>query len=352
MNLTLSQIAALTEGACRICSDNDGAVSFRRFSAVQEAFYQKANADFYRKTFCTSGVRLRFRTTSRSLFLRVFAESKSSRSFFRFDVLVNGVLTGSVGNITEDHRPLFPDGTTGEAVMPKGAFPAGIYEKTFALGNGDGNGEKTVEVVFPVLCEGKLLAVGLEDASAVLPCPHGKTMLAYGDSITHGYDAVHPSQCYAERTARALGYRLYNLAIGGEVFRPGLAACGYPVQPDVITAAYGTNDWSHRTRKALEDDCRGFYTALREAFPGVPIFALTPVWRGDCGTPTAAGTFDSVRALIFDTASSLPGVTAVDGTDFVPADPRLYSSDQLHPTDDGFAPYADSLIRALRAAGI
>lgn len=346
--LTFAGIASVTQGACRLLRDDTGAVSFRRFSAEQEAFYRKRSADFYRKTFCTSGVRLLFRTDSDTLFLRVYAESKSSRSFFNFDLLIDGVLSGSVGNITDDHHILSPDGTVGDAPgMPKGAFPAGTYEKTFALG-APGSGEKTVELVFPVLCEGKLLSLALDDGASLIPVKREKVLLAYGDSITHGYDAIHPSQCYAERTARALGYELYNLAIGGEVFCPGLAACGFPVQPDLITVAYGTNDWAHKTRAELFDNCRGFYRNLRDAFPSVPVFALSPVWRGDCGMPTQAGAFADVRELIFETAAALPGVTALDGTDFIPKEPRYYSSDILHPVDEGFAFYADSLVSALR----
>ncbi|MCQ2432605.1 MAG: GDSL-type esterase/lipase family protein, partial [Clostridia bacterium] len=211
---------------------------------------------------------------------------------------------------------------------------------------------KTVEIIFPMLCRGELFSLSLDDGASFIPVRREKTMLIYGDSITHGYDAIHPADHYTEIMARTLGYSVYNLGIGGEMFNPGLAACGYPVTPDVILTAYGTNDWSNLPAETLEPNTWGFFRTLREKFPDSRIVALTPVERGDSGTPRKYGSFDRIAALLKTVAAEIPGMDAVDCTAFIPKDPAYFSPDFLHPVDRGFAPYADGVIAALKKLGL
>ena len=49
------------------------------------------------------------------------------------------------------------------------------------------------------------------------------------------------------RLADALGAEEVNKAIGGECFFPELAATKEDFQPEYITVAYGTNDWSRKS---------------------------------------------------------------------------------------------------------
>ena len=69
MKLNLSEIKEITLGAVRIL-ENENGIDFYRFTEEQENFYEKRSEDFYKKTFSTSGIRLRFRTDSRNLFLK------------------------------------------------------------------------------------------------------------------------------------------------------------------------------------------------------------------------------------------------------------------------------------------
>ena len=109
--------------------------------------------------------------------------------------------------------------------------------------------------------------LSLEDGAALVPVCREKKILQFGDSITHGYDALHPAASYSVRLADALGMECCNKAIGGDMFCPGLAALPEETAPDVITAAYGTNDWSNRTEDVYAENCLGFYKALRETYP-------------------------------------------------------------------------------------
>ena len=69
--------------------------------------------------------------------------------------------------------------------------------------------------------------------------------MAYGDSITQGYTALSPSLTYVNLVGDALNADVYDLGIGGEVFEPLMIDEAYPVKADLVTVAYGTNDWSH-----------------------------------------------------------------------------------------------------------
>ena len=85
MKLNLSQIKDITTGAVRIEEINN-TFHFYRFTKHQEELYKNRNTSFYLKTFSTSGVKMRFRTNSQSLFLNVDTASVTSRSFFAFEV--------------------------------------------------------------------------------------------------------------------------------------------------------------------------------------------------------------------------------------------------------------------------
>lgn len=60
------------------------------------------------------------------------------------------------------------------------------------------------------------------------------------------------------RLADALGAEEVNKAIGGECFFPELAATKEDFQPEYITVAYGTNDWSRKLAEEFQTNCRAF----------------------------------------------------------------------------------------------
>ena len=67
-----------------------------------------------------------------------------------------------------------------------------------------------------------LQEVSLADGSTLTPVRRAKKLLCFGDSITHGYDAVYPSRSYTSRLSQMLGADAHNRAIGGDTFFPEL----------------------------------------------------------------------------------------------------------------------------------
>lgn len=332
MQLNFSQIQAITLGAARVEAHKDG-IHFCRFTREQEALYKVRSEDFYMKTFSTSGIRLRFRTDSRVLGLRGKVLPGCSRSYFSFDVFVDGKMVDSLNNFTGGELPR--DYTK----MP---FPLGAFSKTFNLGAG----EKEVCVYLPWSVKVALEALELDDGAFLKPVKPTKKMLCFGDSITHGYDALHPSNKYITKLADFLDAEEYNKAIGGEIFFPELAATREDFEPDLITVAYGTNDWNNCSRKEFENNCKAFYRNLRTNYPDTPIYAITPIWRKDMEEARPFGAFRDVDALIRNAVAEL-NVTVIDGFSFVPHDAQYYADLRLHPNDEGFGAYFEGLVKCL-----
>ena len=328
MKLTFEQIKSITKGAARVVMDN-GKVKFLRFTEAQERLYEQVGGEknFYKKTFATAGVRLEFVTSSRSLSLKIDASYGSSRTFFNHDIYVNGEHRYSLGadiNSSPDNH------VTAE----------GLY----ALGDG----KKTVCIYFPWSVCSELISLEIDNGSSIAPVTHSRKILMFGDSITHGYDAAHPSLSYASLLTDALDAEGINKGIGGEVFRAPLAALPENYTPDIITVAYGSNDWSRGDKQAFLENSEGIYRGLSALYPNTKIFALAPIWRGDMDRITGVGRFDFMAERLREIAKDVPNMVVIDCIDFVPHEASMFSPDVLHPNFLGFSHYAKGVIGAVK----
>lgn len=140
----------------------------------------------------------------------------------------------------------------------------------------------------------------------------------------------------------------YCKAIGGEFFNPDLALAYEPIEPDYITVAYGTNDWSKKTREYFTENCKKFYEILSEKYPKAKIFAITPIWRADINDEGKGfGDFSFVDSYIREVTRDLKNVVCIRGIDLVPHDRALFADFYLHPTDKGFDHYFKNLKKAI-----
>ena len=333
MRLTFDQIKDITCGAVRILQEEKG-LRFWRFTKEQEVMYYDTRAltglNHQDRSTASAGVKFAFRTDSKKLLLSVEATAATSRFYYDFEVLVNGVVIGSLNN-HEDK--LYPLG------RPKFCYNLGENSKEFNLGSG----EKLVEVYFPWSVCPFVKAVELEDGASVIPVKRSKTLLVYGDSITQGYDSTKLSCHYTAQIAKMLDADIVSKAIGGEIFHPPLAKLRDDLDPDYITVAYGTNDFSKTDSATFEADCKAFCTALRENYPRAKIFVLTPLWRADLDEKRRFGDFASVDAKIVNAVANIANVTVIHGYELIPQDPVYFADLYVHPNDDGFAHYAKNV---------
>ncbi len=335
MKLTYEQIKSAACGVARV-EEKNGYIQLLRFTKEQEELYKTVTKDFFNKTFATAGVRLAFRTNSRKLFLSALFEQASSRTYFAVDVKVNGELFGTLDNCGG-----------GEVCFEneRENYKLGEYAKEFELPDG----ENEIMMYFPWSCRVKIGEIAIDDGASFEPIHRKKQILMIGDSITQGYCAVHPSCRYAAMLADAIGAEERNKAIGGEVFRPELALlCDDNYEPDYITVAYGTNDWSTKTREAFHENCRGFYEAISKNYPNAKIFAIAPIWRADLEKGTAFGKFSDVAKEIESIVAPLGNVTFIDAFDCVPEDEKYFADLYLHPNDAGFLHYAKNIYEKIK----
>lgn len=323
MKLTLDDIRKITFGTVAV-DESFGAFSFHRFTKEQAELYVKRNIDHFNKTFASAGVRFAFRTDASHMSFDYKFAFGSSRMYGWFDAYENDILIAHIGG----EGKLFTSGHADIALSP---------------------GEKRVELYFPWSKTTFISNVEL-DGEIISPCPRGHTMIQFGDSITHGYDAIYPSLSYASLVAKALDADAVNKGIGGDCFFPELAATPDPVKPELITVAYGTNDWNVYSRGQADSGCREFFEKLCESYPYTKIFAITPIWRGDGAKETKYGApHEELCGIMRGLLADLP-VTLIDGYSLTPRLPEFYADGYLHPNDLGFSFYARELSRQIKHA--
>ncbi len=336
MKLTNEQIKTLLTGAVHT-EEADGALCPYRFTAEQLELYLNHRPRFGKRPMSTAGIRLNFKTDSTNMFLKLSLNTGASRRYYSVDVFVDGKPHDYMDNFSDQELP---------EVYITGEYPLGINSKNFSLGDGT----KTVTVYFPWSCSTEILEMSLDDGAYFEPVKRTKKLLAFGDSITQGYDALRPSNRYASKLADLLDAEETNKGVGGEIFVPDLVELREDFDPDYITVAYGTNDWGKFDAPAvLPENCKKFYETVSRLYPYAQIFAITPIWRADHATKEVPfGSFEKVAELIREVTKDLPNVTVLDGFSFVPADSKYFADLRLHPNDEGFAYYAEHLYSALK----
>lgn len=326
MKLSFDQLKSITFGAARIEECDEG-VNFFRFTTEQEEMYKNGTrADFYKKCLSSAGISFEFDTDSENLTLGVCEAPGSSRNYFTFSIFSNNE---RIGELTEN----FCHSCKKIAV-----------KKYFSLGEG----KKHIKIIFPWSAKSCITELCLDDGAEITPYTKSLKMLIFGDSITQGYNAVKPENSYATQLAAALDADAVNKGIGGEFFHPELAAMRDGFEPDVITVAYGTNDWNARGKDKFLDTSRRFYENLISLYPNARIFALAPIWRADHREPRDVGSFKNVGRQFETLAAELGHITVIDCFSFVPFDPECFSDKFLHPNDLGFLHYGRNLADAIK----
>ncbi|MNO18168.1 GDSL-like Lipase/Acylhydrolase [compost metagenome] len=171
----------------------------------------------------------------------------------------------------------------------------------------------------------------------------GQRLLCLGDSITQGFESRNPAGTYPVRLARLLNAELLNQGVGGHMFDPDSFDPELPFEPDLITVAYGVNDWMKDVTAArIEHQARQYIEQVCDRYADVPVLVITPIWHHSEGLAKAAGTLSDVRGSITRVASGFAQVRVIDGAQLVPRLPHLFA-DGVHPTEEGFGHYAAEL---------
>ena len=206
MKIDFEKIKEITCGAETVENGKDG-IHFHRFTEVEENYYRDFGDEFYySQVFATAGIKLAFKTDSEKLFIKGKAISASARKYFSLDIAVNGEFMDSINNF---------EGVTFPENFIDIDLPVGEFSKEVNIGKG----EKEIAVYLPWSANCIINEISVYDGAFVEAVKYKKKMLCYGDSITQGYDALHPYFRYGSRLSEMLGAEEINKAIGGERFK-------------------------------------------------------------------------------------------------------------------------------------
>lgn len=276
---------------------------------------------------CAAGVSIQLRTDSPWMDLEVEVAERA-RNFFGVDVEVDGEIVASV-----------------HAKHVDGVFK----QRLFDLQN-EPRFERDIRVYLPHCCAMKFNSVGIcDDADVEAVEPAAFKLLCFGDSITQGMDAISPLATYTHQLGRLLNAELFNVGIGGHVFDAEFIDPAFPVKPNFITVAYGTNDWNHlKTADEIEENVTAFLQKLTNLYPDVHVALITPLWRKNWNEEKVIGNLRDFSKHIDNAAADYENVYLINGFELVPHDERFYA-DGLHPNELGFMHFAANLYRQLHS---
>lgn len=315
MKLDDKQLRSLVHGAYSIKERDGGFISFTHYTDEQ-VDYLTFNTFYSERAVYSSSVTLEFTGTAEKIALtyRVF------------------------GGHPSDTIEAYADG-----------FPVGIYHT-------EGNviearvefilppGNKNVVVYLPLDFECGIKDVEIDGEWAPV-APRETKVLWIGDSITQGYGTFMTGETYVNVANRALGYEILNQGIGGYWYDERVMKPMPGYYPDKIIVAMGTNQ--HHSADKLERVTK-FYEALDAVYPGVPVLAITPIWRGDPTSNLAELT--ELSAMIADVAAGYDNIRVVDGFTLVPH-LKDYYFDLLHPNALGAHVYGENLAAHIKKIG-
>lgn len=323
------QFQALLQGSVRTDHTTEG-VALHRLTKRQVDYYETTNEAWGVRANCTAGVMLRLVTDSPSLDLtgRIL---DGARTYAGLDVEIDGRQLKSLRIDTSDETRTF-------------RLLESVVDPTAA-------DQREICITFPQSAIVELDAIEVADGSTVqAPPPKSLKYLAIGDSITQGMDARGPTSIYPVQLARMLDAELLNIGVGGHVYDLDALDDDLPFSPDLVTVAYGTNDWSRDlTQPQIQQIVTQYLTRLQATVAAsARVFVLTPIWRKNGDQPNAGGTLVEFGDAIAEAAHAIDGMTVIDGSSLVPHRDDLFA-DGVHPTDEGFLHYAINLYRAIRS---
>jgi len=194
-----------------------------------------------------------------------------------------------------------------------------------------------------------LAACGKRKAAPSQALPSAATVLALGDSITHGSGAA-PEAAHPAQLARATGWTVVNGGVPGDTSAQALArlpALLAEHQPALVILSIGGNDFLRRLPDADTETHLRRSVALARAAGAQVLLVAVP--RPTLATAVGAGLSDHPLYEKLATELALP--LHAGGWARVLGDDKL-RSDQIHANAEGYRVFAEGLVTSLRATGL
>lgn len=321
----------------------DRYTTFRRFTAQQMAVYGKDYL-FNALSQCPSGVYLALKTNGTRLSFKISFERAAVYIPALSEMNKNDV-KGALASLAHEmpgNRPmelkdtfdiLIDDERLVSVKLKKGKVTASLgnphpLDDVLAL--------KVYLPVFPFTAVADFESDG--DVWVDSDTAERKVCYCFGDSITQGFNAHNPSQTYTSIIGRRFEMETLNFGIGGYWFEAdSLSGVQALPKPDMITIAYGTNDWnSLPSLELMREKTAAYLDAIEQLYSGIPTFVITPIWRADMDCQKAVGPFELMCKMVAEEASRHPDNVVIDGLAIPMHNRNLYGDGYLHPNAEGF----------------
>ena len=179
--------------------------------------------------------------------------------------------------------------------------------------------------------------------------PAGQTVLAFGDSVTHGTGAG-PAEDWPTLLAAATGWQMVNAGVPGDTAQAAqarLPALLAQHRPALVIIEIGGNDFLRRRSVAdVKADVRGLIQAAQASGAQVVLVAVPALslMAAVAGRPSDAPLYaelakEEAVALVPDVFSDVLGDAAL-------------RTDPVHPNAAGYREMAQGLHQRLKALGI
>ncbi len=322
MQLTFDEIKSAANGYARI-EQNELGLEFHRFSREQEGFFFKThplycsesffNGYFGRNCRTGAGITLDFISDATEFSIKFAKVEYPHETYLQwFDLYIDNELVHS-----------YP--TDGSIV-----YQSSGKKQRFTL-------------YFPYVAFPIVSSVELKDATEFVPIKKEVEILFLGDSITHGGNAIHPSNTYVMRVARNLDIGILNQGNSGFVYDVG--SIDKVCDPKLVVTAYGINDSGRKNIQLLESQTMEFLNRVKELYPNSKILSILPLWTVWDGEEKDFRI--SERACLRNVYEKYSDYI-VDGHDMIPHDKKYFEDGLLHPNDMGFEFYGNNLTEILR----
>ncbi|AMV70523.1 arylesterase [Desulfuromonas sp. DDH964] len=186
-----------------------------------------------------------------------------------------------------------------------------------------------------------LLLPGCDAKPKIRPLASGATILAFGDSLTHGNGAG-AGESYPAQLEELLGVRVVNAGVPGEVSTAGvnrLPGVLETVQPQLVILIHGGNDFLRRLDVAqTKENLRAMILACRQQGADVVLAGVPQLGLFLAPAPFYAELAKEYRLPYLD-----------DTLSDILKDNRL-KSDAIHPNAAGYRQLATALAELIHAA--
>ena len=179
--------------------------------------------------------------------------------------------------------------------------------------------------------------------------PPGKTVLAFGDSVTFGTGAS-PGEDWPSLLARSTGWRVANAGIPGdtaEAAQERIQALLDEHQPVLVIIEMGGNDFlRRRPQKAVKDDLRRIIRLIKQNGSQSVLLAVPEL---------------SLLSVVTRKASDAPIYRELSEEEKIPLISDLFSeilahpelcADQIHPNAKGYRQMASGIHAQLKKLGV